>query len=177
MPVGVKALDPLDDSNSLTDLTRSMHHMQPLPAQSASADSSVLQPAAHGPLVQLMHNIAKATAESGTTAEGSATDGGGDDSVGADINHAAGVSLAHPLDFEGEAELGGLPSADVEASQQCLKDETSSRHHAQGHTSAGHARGNSAAGDQASEVDGRSGLSRHDDMPIGSAQDFFRGRG
>ena len=179
MPVGVKALDPLDDSNSLTDLTRSMHHMQPLPAQSASADSPPLQPAAHGPLVQLMHNITKVTAESATTAEGSATGVRGDDSVEADeaVNHAARVSLAHPQGFEDEADLGGLLSTNEQGLLQHLEGEMLSKHHTQDCMSEGHAHGYSAAEDQGSEVDGWSGPSRHDTIPICSAQDFFKGRG
>lgn len=157
--------------------------MQPSLAQSASAASSSVQPAAHGPLVQLMHSITKATgsAESAATAEGSATNLGLENgrSVQADetVNLAAGVSLAHPQDYEGEADLGGPPSTDEGASSQHCKGETLPGHRAQVQGSAGYAQGLIATRDQASEVDGGSELSRHDTIPICSAQDFFKGRG
>lgn len=183
---GIRPLDPLDDSNSLSDLARSMHHMQPSPAQSASADSSSMQPAANGPLVQLMHSIAKATgsAECAATAEGGATDLGvevGNRIVQADeaVNHAAGVSLAQPQDFEEEEALGGPISTDEGASVRHLKGEILLQRRAHGQIPAAHAQGHSAAEEQASEVGG--GRSRHDDVdrdiPVCSAQDFFKRQG
>ena len=184
LDVGIKPLDPLDDSNSLSDLARSMHHMQPSPAQSASAASSSVQPAAHGPLVQLMHSIAKVSgaAEPAATSEGIATDmeqEDGNRTVGADetVNLAAGVSLAHPQDFEEEADLGGPLGTDEGPSSQHCKGGTLPVHGAQVCGSAGYAQGQVAARDKASEVDGGSELSRHDTIPIRSAQDFFQGRG
>ena len=134
-----------------------------------------------------MHSITKATgsAESAATAEGSATDLGVEDSsriVKADevdegINHAARVSLAQPQGFEEEADLGGPPSTDEGASLQHLKGKALPKHHVQGQISAGYAQGHSAADDHATDVDGGSGLSRRDDIPVCTAQDFFKGRG
>lgn len=172
--VGVQPLDPLDDSNSLSDLARSMHHTQPSSAQSATADSSSVQHAAHGPLVQLMQSITKATAssESAATAEGSTTDlrvDNGNGGVGLDeaVNHAAGVSLALPRELDEEAALDSPHSTAEGASLQHPTGKTLPQHHALGHVS---------AGDEVSELDG-SWQSRQDDIAICSAQDFFKGQG
>lgn len=168
----MQPLDPLDDSNSLSDLARSMHHMQPSSAQLATADSSSVQHAAHGPLVQLMQSITKATAssESAATAEGSVTDlenGHGCVRVDEAVNHAAGVSLALPRELDEEAALDRPHSTGEGASLQHPIGETLPQHHRLGHVS---------AGDEVSALDG-SWQSRQNDITISSAQDFFKGQG
>lgn len=146
--------------------------MQPSSAQSAAADSSSAQHAAHGPLVQLMQSITKATGSTAATAEGSTADLGmnnGNGSVGLDeaVNHAAGVSLALPRELDEEAALDGPHSTDEGASLQHPRGETLPKHHALGHV---------PAGDEVSALDG-SWQPRQNDITISSAQDFFKGQG
>ncbi|KAL3146030.1 hypothetical protein ABBQ38_015385 [Trebouxia sp. C0009 RCD-2024] len=95
---GMRPLDPLDDSNSLSDLARSMHHMQPFPAQSASDEAA----STHGPLVQLMHNISKVTGSAGSAVVAAGEDVNTSD--GEVVNHAATVSLGRPQGLEEMAE-------------------------------------------------------------------------
>lgn len=109
----MRPLDPLDDSNSLSDLARSMHHIQLSPAQSAFNESALT----HGPLVQLMHNISKTTGSAGPAATATDTAGdGADASEWEAVNHAATVSLAHPPGLDEQAD--SLPDADAGASMQ-----------------------------------------------------------
>lgn len=53
----MQALDPMDDSHSLSDLTRNVYAMQPSDAQSASDQSTSPETVRNGPLVQLMQSI------------------------------------------------------------------------------------------------------------------------
>ena len=145
--------------------------MQPSPAQSASAESASVQLAAHGPLVQLMHSISKATG-SAATADASATDHRRDEADdGADeaVNYAAAVSLAHQQDSQDfDEEEDDIGSAVEGAAVQRVTDEVLPDHHLQSDTSAGH---------HVSEHEVDGGQSRPDITTISSAQEFFKTRG
>lgn len=147
--------------------------MQPSPAQSASAESASVQLAAHGPLVQLMHSISKATV-SAATADASATDHRGDDveaNDGADeaVNYAAAVSLAHQQDSQDfDEEEDDIGSAVEGAAVQRVTDEVLPDHHLHSDTSAGH---------HVSEHEVDGGQSRPDITTISTAQEFFKTRG
>ena len=87
------ALDPLDESNSLSDLTRSLQDLpslaQSAPDQPSSADTSLVQ---RGPLVKLMHSLV--STQSGTSAQAAkdaqAQAHGDVDAAAADIAAASG---------------------------------------------------------------------------------------
>lgn len=152
---GMGPLDPLDDSNSLSDLARSMHHVQPFPAQSASDESA----STHGPLVQLMHNISKITGPTGPAVGDDVTTG--DAEV---VNHAATVSLGRPQGLEEAA--GSVPDPDSGAAMQ----------HANGGPLSVHLLQSLIAGEQSGnrQNDGENGVTS---IAGSSAQDFFKGRG
>ena len=169
---GSTLLDPLDDSNSLSDLARSLHMVQPFPPQSASADSAhaesaSTQLAAHGPLVQLMHRITKpADSQQAAAADAEAADGGVAHAEA--VSHAAAVSLSQSHHVEEESEV--LPANNEQASAQstCIaeqQDHLETRLQSHGLC------------DTPKQAGGNAPQPSEDDISSSSAQDFFIGQG
>lgn len=154
----MRPLDPLDDSNSLSDLARSMHHMQPFPAQSASDEAA----STHGPLVQLMHNISKVTGSAGSAVVAAGEDVNTSD--GEVVNHAATVSLGRPQGLEEMA--GSVPDPDAGAAMQHAHGESLSEHPLQSLVTDGDPI-NGQENDEGGVLS----------VAGSSAQDFFKGRG
>ena len=175
---GSKALDPLDNSNSLSDLAQSLMPHQPLqpsPLLSQHDESAPAEPAAHGPLVQLMHTITKPTDASQAAA--SATPGiqaNLDD--GEAVNHAAAVSLAQPPQLQEEGEAVG---ASVNCAETNLVQHVGDDVNVQQHSHDGlHSYGSGYVMNQSGmHEDLMSQQAKQDNVVGSSAQDFFRGQG
>jgi len=98
-----QALDPLDNTNSLSDLTRSLCslpaslHQSPAPTQLTTADTTQ-----HGPLVQMMHSIVNRSGSSSAQPAGKGQEGAQKGSHGSDCA-VNSTSSSAPAASEGGA--------------------------------------------------------------------------
>ncbi len=114
-----QALDPLDTTNSLSDLTRSLYSSTPslpqssIPTQPPAADSTQ-----HGPLVQMMHSIVNRSGSSSAQAADKAQEGAQKGSDGSDcgINSTSSSAFVEVGgDAASQADVGSNGAAVAEA--------------------------------------------------------------
>ena len=104
-----QALDPLDTTNSLSDLTRSLYSPPPAPPQSStSTQSPTADSAQHGPLVQMMHSIVNRSSSSSARAADKAQESAQTGSNGSDC-------AVDNTSSNASAGLGGGASSQVDA--------------------------------------------------------------
>ena len=97
-PAGIianQALDPLDTTNSLSDLTRSLYSppTPALPQSSAPTQSPAADSTQHGPLVQMMHSIVNRSGSSSAQAADKAQEGAHKRPNGSDSGSSGLVDL------------------------------------------------------------------------------------
>ena len=112
-PAGIianQALDPLDTTNSLSDLTRSLYSppTPALPQSSAPTQSPAADSTQHGPLVQMMHSIVNRSGSSSAQAADKAQEGAqkGSDSSDCAVNSTSSSAYV---------ELGGGATSHTDA--------------------------------------------------------------
>ncbi|KAA6417880.1 MAG: hypothetical protein FRX49_12178, partial [Trebouxia sp. A1-2] len=114
-----KAFDPLNNTNSLSDLTRSLYSLPPsLPQSSIPTQVPTADSIQHGPLVQTMHSIVNRSGSSSAQAAGKAQEGAQKGSNGSDCavnstSSSASAGLGGGASCQADVGSDGASVADI----------------------------------------------------------------